>query len=75
MKLYAISIEWNYKATAREMRTFHRIKAATLRAAVGKALAIKRPGWRDTTGVGRSVTLIATPLGAVVNLEDADGKE
>jgi hypothetical protein len=49
MKSYEITTRWNFKGRY-EVGNFTRIKASGIRAAVGKALAQPRKGWREMPG-------------------------
>lgn len=49
MKVYDIELTWLYKGRY-EKSSSHRESGSNLRAAVGKALAHKRDGFRETPG-------------------------
>lgn len=60
MKSYEIHTRWNFKGRY-EVGNNVRVKASTLRAAVGKALAVSRKGWREVAG--RTLTIKVIVIG------------
>lgn len=62
MKTYVIQIEWLFKGRY-PLSSQHRVKASNLRAAVGKALAVKRKGYRETSDLSSNITISATVIG------------
>lgn len=60
MKSYEIHTRWNFKGRY-EVGNQTRVKASNVRAAVGKALAIPRKGWREMPG--RQLVITVTVLG------------
>lgn len=60
MRHYTVEIRWDFKGRYPKAEQ-HRVHAATIRAAIGKALAVKRTGWREASGQTLRVT--ATVLG------------
>lgn len=63
MKTYAVEVKWHFKG--RYLRSErHRVEASNVRAGIGKALAGRRPGWRERDGAVLFVTA------TVINVPD-----
>ena len=67
MKTYAIECSWLFKGRY-PMADSHRVKASGIRAAVGKALAAKRKGYREMAGT--TMTIRITVIGNGVGKEE-----
>lgn len=67
-KVYSVTIVWLYKGRYERINE-SRHTASSVRAAIGKALAQKREGWRESQGASLKIT--ATVLVTGVPKTDA----
>jgi LmbE family N-acetylglucosaminyl deacetylase len=69
LKTFMVNVEWLFKGRY-PLHADHRVTASGVRAAVGKALAAKRKGYREVTGATLRVRV--TCLGNGINQRSSD---